>query len=219
MPAGRGLSYLVMSLLRVITKPFRTLLFQLKWRSKNPHNRTKAINVFHIENVKVGNSTYGPIEVLYDNGSGRLTIGNYCSIAKDVKFLLGGGHDYRRISTFPFQSMVYKGFRSPSRDERIDIVVEDDVWIGFDSIILAGARIGKGSVIGARSVVTGTVPPYSVYVANKVIKKRFADDIINKINFIDYGRINHFIGDSYQSYCDKEITEANIEETLEAFTK
>lgn len=77
---------------------------------------------------------------------------------------MGGGHNYRKITTYPFLTRVYHGKGAPSRNERIDIVVEDDVWIGYDCIVLAGAKIGKGSVIGARSVVTGTIPPYSVYV-------------------------------------------------------
>jgi acetyltransferase-like isoleucine patch superfamily enzyme len=115
----------------------------------------------------VGKATYGPIEVLYDSGTARLSIGNYCSIASNVKFFLGGGHNYRKISTFPFQTKVYKGYGSSNRTEKLDIIVEDDVWIGYDCIILSGSRIGKGSVIGARSVVTGIIPPYSVYVGNK----------------------------------------------------
>lgn len=77
--------------MRLIVQPFKTLFFMLKWRRSNQHNSTFAMNAFHAENVKVGKETYGPVEVLYDSGTGRLTIGNYCSIAKEVKFLLGGG--------------------------------------------------------------------------------------------------------------------------------
>lgn len=64
--------------------------FSIKWRKNYQHNETYAENSFHMENVKVGSNTYGPIEVLYDTGRGRLTIGNYCSIAPKVKFFLGG---------------------------------------------------------------------------------------------------------------------------------
>ena len=56
-----------------------------------------------------------------------------------------------------------------------DIVIEDDVWIGFGVLIMSGVKVGKGSVIGARSIVTKDVPPYSIFVGNKVIKKRFPD--------------------------------------------
>lgn len=93
------------------------------------------------------------------------------------------------------------------------------MWIGYDCIILPGSKIGKGSVVGARSVVTGTIPPYSVYVVNKVIKKRFPQAIIDRIQHINYSNINHNKGDLYQAYCDTEITEENIEEIISAFVK
>ncbi|MBO4588005.1 MAG: hypothetical protein J5711_03780 [Bacteroidales bacterium] len=71
----------------------KRLFFKLRWRINNKHNTTKAKNLFHQSSVTVGKHTYGPIEVLYDNGRGRLTIGNYCSIAREVKFFLGGEHN------------------------------------------------------------------------------------------------------------------------------
>jgi len=91
-----------------ILRPIRTQLFRYQWRRRNKHNNTYAINCFHAENVSVGKKTYGPIEVLYDNGFGSLSVGNYCSIAREVKFFLGGEHDYRRISTYPFQTLTYQ---------------------------------------------------------------------------------------------------------------
>lgn len=130
-----------------------------------------------------------------------------------------GGHNYRKISTFPFLTRTYKGNNSTSRNTKIDIVVEDDVWIGYDSIILAGARIGNGSVVGARSVVTGNVPPYSVYVGNKVIKKRFSDEVIAQVESIDFSSVNHRLGDSYEAYCDTEVSMENITDILESFIK
>lgn len=91
------------------------------------------------------------------------------------------------------------------------------MWIGYDCIILPGARIGKGSVIGARSVVVGVIPPYSIYVANKVIKKRFDDEIIKKLKDIDFSKVEHKFGDAYQRYCTDCITEENVEEIMNAF--
>lgn len=101
----------------------------------------------------------------------------------------------------------------------MDIKVEDDVWIGYDCIILSGSVIGKGSVIGARSVVKGTIPPYSVYVGNKVIKRRFPDELINKIEGIDFSKIKHAKGDFYQQYCSSIVNDNNIEEVIDAFVK
>ena len=76
--------------------------------------------------------------------------------------------------------------------------------------MLAGAKIGKGCVIGARSVVTGTIPPYSVYVGNKVIKKRFSDDIIKIIEPIEYSKISHHVGDDYEDYCNEELKAKSV---------
>lgn len=101
---------------------------------------------------------------------GRLKIGNFCFIADKVVFLLGGEHNYNRISSFPFKKYYFNEVDATNNG---DIIIEDDVWIGYDSLILSGVKIGKGSIIGARSIVTKDVPPYSVYIGNKVIKKDF----------------------------------------------
>lgn len=210
---------MIKSIIREIIRPLYMIVFRLNWRRHNKHNDTNAINKFHWKHVSVGRATYGPIEVLYDSGAGRLSIGSYCSIATNVKFFLGGGHNYRNITTYPFQTKIYLGYKNIHRNEKIDIVVGDDVWIGYDSIILAGSRIGKGCVIGARSVVTGDIPPYSVYVANKVIKQRFPKEIIERIEDIDFSTIRHSKGDVYQQFYKTEINEQNVNEIMQAFIK
>ena len=98
-----------------------------------------------------------------------------------------------------------------------DIIVEDDVWIGYDALILSGVRIGKGSVIGARALVSKDVPPYSIYVGNDILKKRFPDSIIEKIQAIDFSSIEHSKLDTYQPYCQTEITCENVDEIIRHF--
>ena len=78
-------------LIRDLMRPLVMVYYRYTWRRQNKHNTTTAMNKFHQDHVTIGRATYGPIEVLYDSGSGRLTIGNYCSIAQHVRFLLGGG--------------------------------------------------------------------------------------------------------------------------------
>lgn len=99
------------------------------------------------------------------------------------------------------------------------ITVEDDVWIGYDALILPGGgfTIGKGSVIGARSIVTKDVPPYSVFVGNRVIKRRFGESVINAVKDIDYSSINHTCHDRYKDFCQIELSEDNVEEMVEIF--
>ena len=68
-------------------------------------------------------------------------------------------------------------------DNRGDIVVGNDVWIGYEAVILAGVTIGDGAVIGARAVVTKDVPPYTIVggVPARPIRKRFSDENIARL--------------------------------------
>lgn len=73
-------------------------------------------------------------------------------------------------------------FRTGGNDDNNyrDIIVEEDVWIGINVTLLAGAHIGRGAIIGASSVVTKEIPPYAVAVGNpaKVIKFKWSIDEI-----------------------------------------
>lgn len=176
--------------MRAIIKKIQTILTLMKhkktWRNENLHNNTTAISTFPINKVKVGKHTYGPLDIKFFGAPGEfLDIGNYCSIAANVKFLMGGEHGYKSLSTFPFktyltnQTVVEAITKGP-------IIIKDDVWIGHSAIVLSGVTIGQGSIIGAGSVVARDVPPYSIYVQGKVIKKRFNDEVIQKLLKFDY---------------------------------
>lgn len=190
-------------------------IVNFRWKKNNQKNNIKLKSVIPLEMLDVGKATYGNLNIKVYDKKAKIKIGNYCSIADNVVFLAGGEHDYKRISTFPFQSLIYK--QKTKKNEKNDIVVDDDVWIGYESLILSGSHIGKGSVIGARSVVKGEIPPYSVYVGNKIIKKRFSDEIINKLNDIDYSKIDHVFGDEYSIICQEDITEDNVDNIIKKF--
>jgi len=68
-------------------------------------------------------------------------------------------------------------------DNKGDINIGNDVWIGYEAVILAGVTVGDGAVIGTRAVVTKDVPPYTVVggVPAKPIKRRFSDDRIEQL--------------------------------------
>lgn len=153
---------------------------QSAWKKQNRHNTTQPGCSFPIEKVRVGEYTYGTLNVVsYGNKCERLEIGKYCSIAGEVKFLLSGEHDYRRISTFPFSRAILK--REPEAICKGPIIVEDGVWIGYGCIILSGVRIGTGAVIGAGSVVCKDVPPYAIYAGGRIIGNRFNESITEKL--------------------------------------
>ena len=121
----------------------------------------------------------------YDFIGDRLIIGKFCQIGAGVEFMMNGAnHAMSGVSTFPFY--IFKGFSqdAPSLDKlpiKGDTVVGNDVWIGQNSLILPGSKIGDGVIIGASSVVGGEISPYSIVAGNpaRLIRKRFDDEMIN----------------------------------------
>lgn len=166
---------------------------QRKWKKLNSHNYTEmGSRMYNFKRVSVGNGTYGTINVIqFDNNSnGNLKIGNYCSIASDVSFVIDGEHNYKFISTYPFRQR-YLGGKDVS-ESKGDIVIGDDVWIGYRATILSGVTIGQGAIIAAGAVVVSDVPPYAIVggVPAKVISKRFEDDVIEEMMKLDYSALN-----------------------------
>lgn len=118
--------------------------------------------------------------VLFHYGPHRLRIGRYCSLAREVRFLMGAANHQVGLSTFPFPmfggAWVDSMPAMRSRDLRGDLVVGHDVWIGFRALVLAGVTVGHGAIIGAGAVVTKDVPPYAVVVGNPATVVRFRLD-------------------------------------------
>jgi virginiamycin A acetyltransferase len=116
-------------------------------------------------------------------------IGKFCSIACNAKFLMNSGnHRMKSLSTFPFP-IFYEEWDLDIRhvadawDNRGDIVIGNDVWIGYEAIIMSGVTIGDGAIIGTRAVVTKDVPPYAIAggIPAKTIKKRYSDEVISDL--------------------------------------
>lgn len=177
--------------IREFIEPFRVMLFSMKWRKINSHNRTYPGNRFPINKVTVGKETYGQLNVFdyNDINAGSLKIGNYCSIAKTVFFLISGNHEYRTFSTYPFQRVFFKENYNGSKG---NIIIEDDVWIGERVTVLSGVTIHKGALVAAGAVVVSDVPSYAIVggVPAKVIKYRFDKKVINELQKIDYSTID-----------------------------
>lgn len=115
----------------------------------------------------------------------RLIIGKFCSIACGAKFIFNSAnHTLNSFSTYPFPIFSDEWDRSlkvnEAWDNKGDIIIGNDVWIGFEAAIMPGVHIGDGAIIGARAVVTKDVQPYEIVggVPAKKIRQRFDDETV-----------------------------------------
>ena len=115
---------------------------------------------------------------------------------EQLSFDLGGirvlftsvNHSMKSLSTYPFPiffeewGLDVKNITS-AWDNKGDIVIGNDVWIGYEAVVLSGVTIGDGAIIGTRAVVTKDVPPYTIVggVPAKPIRKRFDADTISEL--------------------------------------
>ena len=154
-------------------------------------------NIVKAPNILIGDYTYydDPIDPTkfeqnnilfnYPEFGDRLVIGKFCAIAAGVTFIMGpANHRTSSVTTYPFN--VFGGLwteRTPDHMSQLpfkgDIVIGNDVWIGRESVIMPGVKIGDGAMIAAYSVVTKDVPPYCLAGGNpaKIVKKRFDDGL------------------------------------------
>ncbi len=125
----------------------------------------------------------------YPVNGDRLRIGKFCSIACGAKFLFTSGHHaMRSLSTYPFPIFFEEWGLNPKDitkawDNKGDILIGNDVWIGYEAVILSGVTIGDGAIIRTRAVVTKDVPPYTIVggVPAKPIRKRFDEETIARL--------------------------------------
>ncbi len=125
----------------------------------------------------------------YPINNDKLQIGKFCSIACGAKFIFNSAnHTLSSLSTYPFP-LFFEEWGSDKKDvtnawdNKGDIIIGNDVWLGYESVVLAGVTIGDGAIIGVRSVVTKDVPPYTIVggVPAKTIRRRFAEEIISAL--------------------------------------
>ncbi len=113
-----------------------------------------------------------------------LTIGKFCQIAHGVRFIgSSANHATDGLTTFPFAVLDPAAMTGYQPDTR-DMTIGHDVWLGYGAMVLPGARIGNGVIVGAGAVVRGSIPDYAVVTGNpaSVVRMRFPDDVIARLN-------------------------------------
>lgn len=126
----------------------------------------------------------------------RLVIGKFCSLGCGTKFIFNAAnHNLDSLSTYPFDVFFEEWELSPdvkaisnAWKNKGDIIVGNDVWIGYDAIIRSGVTIGNGAIIGTRALVTKDVEPYTIVggIPAKLIRKRFDDETIAELERIQW---------------------------------
>ena len=130
----------------------------------------------------------------YPINQDRLIIGKFCSIACGAKFLFNSAnHALRSLSNYTFPLFfeewgLNKKNVASAWDNKGDIIIGNDVWIGYEAVIMAGVHIGDGAVIAARAVVTKDVPPYTIVGGTpaRKIRMRFEAETIAKLQQIQW---------------------------------
>ena len=152
-------------------------------------------NIIKNPNIEVGDYTYYDdfedatnfeknVRYHFDFVGDKLIIGKFCMIGSGVTFIMNGAnHLTDAITTYPFAIFgqgwehAMDGKQYPNKG---NIVIGNDVWIGYNATIMAGVKVGDGAIIATNATVTKDVEPYTVVGGNpaKEIRKRFTPEQI-----------------------------------------
>ncbi len=129
-----------------------------------------------------GEGTYGIPDIRCFDQTSKLSVGKFCSIAPEVSILLGANHSLGLITTYP-RSLINKNKTVSDSNDRGDVNIGNDVWVGYRATILGSVNIGDGAIVAAGAMVVNDVPPYSIVggIPAKIIKYRFEAEIIERL--------------------------------------
>lgn len=140
------------------------------------------------KNIIFGKYSYGNLQIT-GRSWGKVNIGKYCSLGENITAFMFYNHNINNISTYPFghrNTPITKLMKPPFPTEKeyiskkkLRLSIGNDVWIGSNTVLFSDITIGDGAVIGAYSIITKDIPPYSIVVGqSRIIRKRFSDEDI-----------------------------------------
>ena len=141
----------------------------------------------HRITAEIGPYTYlnGPLTIVENNEGATVRIGKFCSVARNVTFIVGDYHRPDWVTTFPLNGHYSSLFPSVAAETGTpktngDAIVGNDVWIGQGATIMSGVTVGHGAVIAANAHVVKDVEPYAIVGGNpaKFIRSRFSPEQI-----------------------------------------
>lgn len=144
-------------------------------------------NTFSYGNVSVGRfvTITGPGTIIKSLGKG-IEIRDFSSLGQNV-CIVDFNHFFSKPSSFFLNHLILKkGFTKDIITEKV--VIEEDVFIGSNSVVLPGITLGRGSIIAAGSIVTKNVPRYSVVAGNPAMvkKMRYSDHVIDFLENLEW---------------------------------
>jgi acetyltransferase-like isoleucine patch superfamily enzyme len=148
--------------------------------------RAGELNRLHCRypQYRIGRWSYGDLTVRSWGEGAALTVGAFCSIAPGAQILLRGEHRSDWVTTFPFNSLWESAKHVSGHPmNKGDVVIGNDVWIGTEAMIMSGVTIGDGAVVGARSLVSRDVEPYSIVAGNpaRLVRMRFSEATVKRL--------------------------------------
>ncbi len=161
---------------RLLSLVYKVLIFIDNKKAEYIFSRSRR----YIKSWGVG--TYGYPKVICYDGTSRLDVGKYVSFSSNVSILLGSNHKRGLVTTYP-KSLIDKNVKQNETNERGDVSIGSDVWIGYGATVIGPVTIGDGAIIGAGAVVVRDIPAFAVAVGvpAKVVKFRFEENQIQDL--------------------------------------
>lgn len=186
-------------------------------RKTSPWTKDRLAIAIKKYGYDIGDYTYGEPKILWEHQNALLRIGKFCSFGENVTIYLGGNHNSRNITTYPFAILrrpwaIKKDNYNNVASTNGNVTIGADVWVADNVVILSGVTIGHGAVIGNGAIVSKSVPPYCVAVGNpaNVVRKRFDDNIITQLLKIEWWHYNKTVITKLIPYLLKEDVEGFI---------